>query len=62
MIEANAKLEKPTPCRFHQAQRDRLTAASKRFRQRPAALIRQAVAEALERWDAGEPIVIRQAK
>jgi hypothetical protein len=59
MIETS-KLEKPTPCRFHKEQQKELAAAGRKFRMKPAALIRQAVDEALERWASGEPITIRQ--
>jgi hypothetical protein len=62
MTDATAKLEKPTPCRFHSEQQKKLIAAGRRFRMRPAALIRQAVDEALQRWENGEPIIVRQTK
>jgi hypothetical protein len=56
--EALQKLDHPTPCRFHPEQRRQLVAAAKRFRMRPAELIRRAVDESLRRWDAGEAIVV----
>ena len=60
MANDTTKLDKPTPCRFHAEQAKHLVAIGRRFRMRPAALIRQAVDEALQRWETGAPIVVRQ--
>jgi hypothetical protein len=60
MAQEPKNLEKPTPCRFHSGQYEKLVKAGVKFRMRPAALIRQAVDEALQRWESGEPIIVRQ--
>lgn len=61
-MDKTPRLEKPTPCRFHEQQLKQLVVTARRFRMRPAALIRQAVDDALRRWESGEPIVIQPDK
>jgi predicted DNA-binding protein len=58
-MKTTLRLAKPTPIRLHRDSQARLRAISKKFRLRPAELIRLAIDAKLPSWEAGEPIIIR---
>lgn len=55
----SANLLKPTPVRFHEETSAKLKMTSRRFRLKPAELIRRAVDQKLDEWEAQGTLTIR---